>query len=253
MTRYYYVVNAFPSLVLEKKPEVSYLEAREIALQNLTPKDTEQLIDLQRPIDLRNIRALWLDEDLDPRGSFTEKELEEALLVQDGLPPFIIDFLQRYETTEERLRYFSSLYSSLYSQQLKNFIDGYYRLEREIRLVLVALRVKHAKRSLLEELQFEDPADPFVAQLLAQKDSDEFVVPQEYEALKNVFQENRLNPRNLYRASLSFRISRIRELEEKESFGIDQVLGYLARLLLIEDWHAQDEKQGRFILEQKMG
>lgn len=253
MRRYYYVVNAFPSLVLGKKPEMSYIEAREMAFLNLAPTDAMQIIDLQRPIDIRNIRALWLNQELDSRGSLGEKDLEEALLVQDGLPLFVIDFLQRYDSLEERLRYFSSLYASLYSQKLKGFLADYYKLEREVRLVFTALRAKASGRSLLQELQFENPTDPFVAEILAQKDSEEFLVPQEYEALKNVFLENRSKPRDLHLALLTFRISRIRELESREPFGMDQVLGYLARLLLVEDWQGQDEKQGRFVLEQKIG
>lgn len=254
MKKYYYVVNAFPPLSLEKRPEISYEEAKEIALLNLTPADAELIFDLQRSTDIRNIRAFWLGEELDARGSFGEKELEEALLVQDGFPSFIIDFLQRYEAQEERLRYFSSLYASLYAQQLKGFLGDYYKLEREVRLVLTALRTKISGRSLLQELQFEDPSDPFTAEILAQKDSDQFIVPQEYEALKNAFLENRSKPNELYRISLEYRIARIQEMESREPFSMAQVLGYLARLLLIEDWwRIHDEKQGRIVLEQQIG
>jgi hypothetical protein len=251
MSRYYYLVNALPPLQLGKKPEVSYEEADEMILMNLSSQDTDLLVEFQRPIDIRNIRALWLREPLDSRGNFLEQELAEALLVQEGLPLFVLDFLQRYDSLEERLRYFPSLMASLYgsyAKELRGFNRAYYQLEREIRLVLTALRAKMMGRSLIHELQFEDPTDPFIAELLVE--SREFLVPQEYEELKVAFLENRSNPKELYRAILTFRMKRIQELEIREPFAIDQILGYLSRLLLVEDWQALDEQRGRAALEQ---
>ena len=252
MRYYYYVVNAFPPLFLGKKPEMSYEETREMILMNLSAHDLEQLVEFQRPTDLRNIRALWLQEPLDPRGNFSDLELEEALLVGEGLPFFVIDFVQKYESEEDRLRYFSSLYASLYSQgkRLGGFNRSYYRIEREIRLVLTALRAKSTGRPLIPELQFEDPTDPFIAELIAEAESREFLVPQEYEALKTAFLENRSKPKELYRALLEFRMKCIQELESEDPFGMGQVLGYLARLILIEDWDRLDQKKGRTALEQ---
>jgi hypothetical protein len=249
--RYYYVVNAFPPLQLGKKPDISYEEAREILLINISTRDMRALIDFQRLIDLRNVRALWLQEPLDLRGNFSEKELEEALLVGEGIPSFLVDFLQRYDVPEDRLRYIPSLFASLYSEHhLQGFNRAFYRLERQIRLVLTALRAKTSDRSLLSELQFEDARDPFIAELLAGTESKEFLVPQEYEALKVAFLENRNKPKELYYAVLAFRMKRLQELETEQWFGIDQVLRYLAQLILVEDWAVLDEKRGRLALEQ---
>jgi len=36
---------------------------------------------------------------MNDKGTMSGKELEEALLVQDTLPPYLIDFLDRYECT----------------------------------------------------------------------------------------------------------------------------------------------------------
>lgn len=221
---------------------------------NLDRGDWHQIELLQRIVDLRNIRALWLGQPLDPRGNFDEKGLEEALLVSGGLPDFVEDFLNRYETLEERLRYFSSLYSSLFSkesrEELTGFLRSYYELEREIRLCLAALRAFDSKRDLLHEFQFEDPTDPLVAFLLAQKDSKDPVLPQEYEDLKTGFLENSSDPKKLYRAILEIRLSRIEDLEALKTFSIDQVLGYLARLAIVEDWAQLDDDRGQSALAQ---
>ena len=250
---YYFIIGAFPPLVLGSKPELSYEEARDMLSLNLSTQDWKQVVLFQSQVDIRNIRALWLKEPISPRGNFAEKELEEALLIRDNLPPYVGAFLDRYETQEERLRYFPSLFASLYREtlpEMKGFILRYYQIGREIRLVLTALRAREAKRDLVREFQFEDPEDPFVAQLLAQKDTSEPVVPKEYEDLKIAFLENKSEPKKLFRSVLQITFSRIEELETGRFFTMDQVLGHLARLSIVEAWVALDEEKGRVVLEQ---
>lgn len=213
MSQYYYAVNSFPPLVLGIKPEMSYEEVRDMLLLNLSPRDWKMVVDLQMPTDIRNIRALWLGEPLDPRGNFDEKELSEALLVRDFLPQFVRDFLERYESDEERIRYFPSLFASLYelgASELKGFLLHYYKLQREMRLSLTAIRAKQSGRDLSRELQFEDPTDPFVAQLLAQKEGSELLLPQEYEELKMIFMENRESLEVFIARSCNLRLPRSR-------------------------------------------
>lgn len=190
MANYYFLITALPPLTLGVKPEISFKEAKEMLALNLTPSDAHEVKRLLRPIDLYNIRALWLGLPLDERGNFEAKNLEEELLVQESLPPYLIDFLERYEATQDRLRYFSSLFVSFYRDELpklKGFNLKYYKFERELRLVLTALRAKRQGRDIVRELQFEDPTDPFVADILAQKDAPEYTPPMEFEELKTLF------------------------------------------------------------------
>jgi hypothetical protein len=253
MGRYYYVVSSFPPVALGQKSEITYDEARQTCALNLHPADWKQVVVFQRIVDVRNIRALWLREPLDLRGNFNEKDLEEALLTGEGLPAFVAAFINRYDSQEDRLRYFSSLQASLYREtvpSLEGFLGRYYQLEREIRLCLTALRSKAMHRDLVRELQFEDPSDVFIAQLLAQKDEPETILPEDYEDLKNVFLENRSEPKKLYRAILQIRLSRIEDMEAGRPFAIDQVIGYLARLSIVEDWEQLDETKGNAVLQE---
>lgn len=249
--RYYFSVASFPPLTLGQAPGVSYEEARAQLRLNLSFGDWKQVELLQTLTDIRNIKAFWLGRPLDPRGNFGEKDLEEALLVQDPFPEFVGDFLDRYEAPEDRLHYFASLYSSFYAkcqEDSSGFLQKYFRLEREIRLCLAALRAKKEGLDLMHEFQFEDPADPMVAFFLAQKESGDLALPQEYEELKTAFTENSSDPRALYREILEFRLERIEELETAKPFSMDQVLGYLARLAIVEDWAKLDDDRGRAAL-----
>lgn len=253
MANYYFLITAFPTLSLGSKLEMSFKELQSYMQLNLTPTDLEKIEELLRPIDLYNIRALWLGLPLDDRGSIKAKELEEELLVQQALPEYVVEYLERYESTEERLRYFASLYASLYREtasHLSGFLAKYTRFEREFRLVLTALRAKAFKRDLVRELQFEDPTDPLVAEILAQKDAEDFTPPMEFELLKPLFQDNLQEPKKLNRAMLEYRFNRIEEMEQPEDFGIDRVLAYVAKFMIAESLASLDKEKGMEQLSQ---
>lgn len=234
MTQYYFVVSALPSLSLKAPPEMSFKELRDLVAMNLTARDLMQIDLLLEQINLYNIKALWLELPLDDRGTILGKELEEALLVPGLLPEYVSDFVERYESLEERLHYFPSLYTSLYNQKNEGFLAKYYAFEREVALVLSALRSKKTGRDILRELQFEDPQDPFVAQILAQKDASDYSPPMEYEDLKALFVENSSDARKLYENLLKYRFQKIEEWAENEHFTLVRLLAYAARLLVIE-------------------
>lgn len=253
MGNYYFVVSSFPAISLGAKPEMSYEEIRQMVALNLSASDWRQVVLFQQLIDIQNMRALWLNFPLDSRGNYKENELDESLLVKSRFPAFVLDYLERYETLEDRLRYFPFLLAQFYRSSVlesKGFLRKYFQFEREMRLCLIALRQKEFKKDLVRELQFEDPDDPFVAQLLAQKDEKETILPHEYDDLKKTFLENIGEPRKLYRAIIQIRLSRIEDLIVDNPFSVDHVLGYLARLLMIENWVRFDEKRGREIVEQ---
>ena len=253
MANYYFLIAAFPPLSLGTKPELTYKELRDLLVLNLSKEDLDKLEELLRPIDLYNLHAFWLGAPLDDRGQLKAKDLEEELLVQEALPDYIIEYLERYESTEDRLRYFSSLYVSLYRDQqprLKGFLLKYYQFERDLRLVLTGLRAKRVGRDLVRELQFEDPTDPMIAEILAQKDANDYTPPREYEDLKTLFVENSSDPKELNRAILEYRFNKIEEMEEAQDFGIDRVLAYVARFMLAESLAELDKEKGMEQLSQ---
>jgi len=253
MANYYFLITAFPPLTLGLKPELTDKELKELLVLNLTAGDLHEVERLRRSIDLYNIRALWLGLPFDDRGNYDPKEMEEQLLVRDQLPSYIVDYLERYESVEERLRYFSSLFVSLYRDEqpnLKGFLLKYYQFERELRLILTALRAKRSGRDIVRELQFEDLDDPLVVEILAQKDAPEYTPPREYEDLKTRFMDNSSDPLELNRTLLQYRFDKIEEMEEPQDFSIDRVLAYIARLGLVETAFELDKEKGKIAVEQ---
>jgi hypothetical protein len=248
MAEYYFIGTALPPLSIGVKPGISFKELYDMLILNVSPADLEKADDLLWSIDLSNIRSFWMGLPLDNRGKFSPKELEEALLVREGLPEYLIDFLDRYESTEERLRYFPSLNASFYQDNIakldNGFLKAYFTMEREIRLVLTALRAKNTGRDVARELQFEDPTDSFVMEILAQKDSADYIPPPDYEDLKALYLNALTKPKELHRALLEYRFKKVEEMEENERFSMDRILGYLVRLMIVESWESLNESQG---------
>jgi hypothetical protein len=252
MANYYFLAPSLPPLHLEEKPEISFEELRARLEVNLTPSDWEQAKVFGLFIDLSNIRSLLLEESIDPRGNLNEKELDEAVLFQIGLPAYVFDFLNRFSSIQDKVRYFWGLYSLFFSKEAEKaegFLRDYLIFEKEWRLVATALRAWHLKRDIVSELQFEDPSDPLVAHILAQKDLPDYEPPAEYQELKLLLLSCGSDPWQKNQVLARWRFNKIATLVQDPLFSIDWILAYIAQFLIVDQLHELDEKKGRQILD----
>lgn len=251
MHNYYFVAPSLPSLVLGEVPDISFEQLMNRLRINLSRKDWEKITVLRRIVDLYNIRALYLKKNHDPRGNLTERELDEALLVKADLPDYVFEFLGKFEDNKEKARMFFGLLSRFYSEEVlkqEGFLKQLLTFQREVRLVLAALRSKKTKRDIVEELQFEDFTDPFVAQILAQKDMEDYEPPLEYQDLKQSLLACGDDPWQQYLTVLKYEFSHIVEMTGYPLFSLDWILGYVARLMLIEKYNELNEQKGEEIV-----
>lgn len=114
---------------------------------------------------------------------------------------------------------------------------------------MVGLRAKQIGRDVTRELQFEDFADPLVAQILAQKDADRYEPPMEYTELSELVTATYHDAWEEHKAFAEYRFRKIEEMAEGAQFSIDQILSYMARLMIIEQWNELDEEKGQMILD----
>lgn len=252
MTNYYYLAASLPPLDFPCVPDVSFVDLRSILRLNLSKADLKKVETLRLFVDLSNIRPLLLEEEIDPRGNLSEKELDEALLVKDFLPEYVFDFLDKYDSLAEKLRHFSELTARFFHEEqtvYKGFLGKYLCFEREWRLIVLALRSKLTKRDIVRELQFEDFNDPLVSQILAQKDAEQYEPPSEYKELKERYVAAGKDPYLLSKTLLEYRFSKIDEFVEDTIFSMDAILAYLAQLMIVECWNELDERRGLAILD----
>lgn len=252
VNNYYFIVPSLPPLSLEHRPSFSFEELMERLRLGLSSSDLEQVRVLRRFVDICNIRFFFMEESIDLRGNLGEKEMDEALLLRTSLPDYVFDFLDQFDTTAEKLRHFSGLLARFFNEEIprcKGFLAAYLAFERECRIVLVGIRAKQMGRDLVRELQFEDPHDPLVAHLLAQKDADRYDPPVGYMDLKEIIASCYSDPWLEQRALAKYRFDRIEQMAEREMFSMGQVLSYVARWMIVESLYELDKDRGKMILD----
>lgn len=248
---YYFLALSLPPLSLHEKPELSFERLAASLEMSLTKEDLEKTKVLRRWIDIQNIRALILEEPIDMRGNLNEKELDEALLIKNILPDYVFDFLDQFEKPADRVAHFFGLLSLYFSKKIEKasgFLKRYLIFEREVRLVLLAMRAKQLRRDVVRELQFEDPSEPFALQIIAQKDAPVYEPPEEYKELKERIESCYRDPWVENSVFAEYRFKKIEEMVQLDLFSIDTILAYMARLMIVEDLFELDEERGKSIL-----
>ncbi len=244
---YYFLSSAIPDLQVGYPPDITFNEFQNLLKVNLTAEDYVMAEAMRRFYDIQNIRSFWKEEELDHRGNFNEKEIEEALITRTGFPEYVYDFLDRFESEEDRLNHFPWVVAAYFSEELKKakgFLFKYLTFEREWRLVLIGFRAKKLDRDLAVELQYEDPDDDVVAQILAQKDARSYEPPSRYEELKGLFEEHDDEPLDLYQALCEYRFQKLENFYQIDFFSVDRILAYLAQLVIVEKWMELDKQKG---------
>jgi len=251
MARYFYLVTALPELQIGLSPDLSLQEITFLLETNLSRSDLAQAYRVKNFFDIENIRSFWSGFPINREGNFDEVSLEEALVGRTGLPSYVYDYMDRYENKEDRLKHFSSLLSTYFREEIarsNGFLRRMLKIEREQRLVLAALRAKKLGRDPLYEFQYEDPEDPLVAQILAQKDAKVYEPPEEYHELRSLYELHQENPLELQKALVEYRFRKIDELVGLEVFTLDRVLAYIFQWILAEKWVLLDRKKGQQII-----
>jgi hypothetical protein len=253
MAKYYFIGTLLPSLSFDAPPEISFAELERLFRDNLTSKDLEKTLVIRRFYDILNLRALWLEEEFDPRGEFTALELSETLMSRAGLPDYVYEFVDRYPKKEDRIRHFPFLLAKFFqsADRLNDpFLRRYLNFERELRLVMTAFRAKKLGRDLSVELQYEDPEEDLIAQLLAQQEAKTYEPPEKYKDLKVLFDKYGDNPLALQKALDKYRFETIENfVDMADVFSIDRLLAYFLQFMIVEKWFELDKDKGMRIVD----
>lgn len=255
MRQYYFLATALPDLQLGTPPEISFDDFNNLITENLSLGDFAKTVVIRRFYDILNLRSFWKGEELDARGNLDPKELEEAMLSRQDLPDYVFEFLEAYDSIESRLNHFPELVSAYFRNEAKNahgFLEKYLTFEHDWRLVFTGLRAKLLDRDVIKELQFEDPSDDIVAQILAQKDAKNFVPPDGYEDLKVIFNEHANAPLDLYKAICEYRFHHVADMLGTDVFSIDYILGFMVQLITAEKWIELDQQKGMEVIKKVM-
>jgi len=236
MQNYVFLGTVLPPLQFGQQLDFGFDALLEIYKMNMNRSDLEKVESIRRYIDLRNVLEHLKKNLLDHRGNLTEREIDEALLSREGLPSYLYDYLDEHETVEEQIQHFSKVFMQFFngSQQKKgSFLEFLFSFEREWRLLMVGYRAKELNLDIAKELQHEDFHDPFVMQILAQKDSPYFEFPFEYSELGDGLKDLQKDPMEHYDFMAEFRFDQIEERIQNVPFSVDYALGYLVQFMIV--------------------
>ncbi len=255
MANYYFLATLLPPLKVGSAVEIGSEELEFLLEQNVNPSDLKLVQTLKRLIDLDNIRAIWQNQPFTPRGNIAQENLKERLFFKEGLPEYILEYLDQYQETKDLIRNFPSVlqrYFATESTSKDSFISKYLTFQWQWKLVFVVLRAQDLKRDLETELQNEDLEDPFVKELIDASREKNFPLPAPYTDLKALYESRKDAPLDLYQALSEWRFRFIEELIEWENFSMQRILGYIAQLEICEEWLQLDKLKGLEIVEEMM-
>lgn len=235
--QYYFFGTSLAPLQWGVQPEISLGSFLSLARENLNQPDYEKIQVIQRLYDLENIGALWKGQPLNPYGSFSAHELEEALIEGALLPGYVYDFMEQFKANEERLSHFIKILTDFFAVEIgkaQGLLKQLLNFERSLRLNLVLARSKLWKRPMAHELQFEDPQNELAAYLLSQKEADSFEPSEGYEALKKIVRDYKEDPVSLHQALLRFRFEQYEAASGLQVFSSDRILTYFLTLILFD-------------------
>jgi len=109
-----YLLLSLPPLTWGEMPAISSEQLKEEVASNVGEKDAKGCYDLFLLYDIENARALWLNNQLGPKGNYDTDELKTHLVDYQGLPPFFANFLDQYPQPQDRLNHFEELMRSYF-------------------------------------------------------------------------------------------------------------------------------------------
>ena len=160
MKNYYYLATVLPKLEIGVKPEITYQEFVTLLKDNLTPSDYDKTRRLRWLYDLRNVRSYWKRGAPGLLGNLNQVELEDVLLTREGgqLPDYFYDFLDEYQSKEDRLKYYPKILSEYFASEAvesTGFLRKLRNFERKMRLIFTAYRARQLGRDLTVEFQLK--------------------------------------------------------------------------------------------------
>lgn len=251
-SNYYFLASLLPELQIGVPPDIDFNELEALLNTNLTEGDLKKIAVVRRYYDIQNVRSFWRNESLSIYGTLDALELEEALLTRSILPSYVFELMEQYDSTTDRLHHFAFLLVSYFREEVTEstgFLQDYLLFQREFRLVLTALRSKKLKRDILVELQYEDPSDDLVAQILAQKDAESYEPPERFSELKPLFEQYSEEPFELHKHLTEFQFQKVDQLVGLDFFSISRILAYIIQLMFVEKWLELDKQKGMELVD----
>lgn len=252
MNNYFFLGTALPALYIDHSPQISFDQLMDLFEMNLVQSDKKKVKAILKAFDLRNIVELATQSELYPYGNLSKEDLQQTVSEQTFFDDEVFEFLAEYENPVEIRHHFHKLLSWYLNKKINEthgFLHTFFVFENQLRLVLAAYRAKKAGRDLQPELIYEDVHDPFVMQLLLQKEAATFEFPYEFKQLQSMLPKDP-SPIEEMEAIAKFRFLYFDEFVSNSEFSIGALLAYMIQLINLEMIDKLADEEGSQMINQ---
>lgn len=252
MLAYPFLQNILPPLLIEAAPAISFENLMELFQMNLSKGDLVKVERIRLLFDLRNIIESSSRSLLFPYGNYGKEDLEQLVSGGEIFDQEILDMINQYDTPEELRKHFYPIFTRFLQRMIsgqKGFVRDYYIFEYQMRVLLAGYRAKRLGTSIFNELNYEDLTDPFVADIVQQKDSPKFEFPYEFQALQTEL-ESTSSPGKEHEVVFRYKFNHFQKIVDEHYDSVDSLLAYMVQLIYLEGYFGLDSNRGQEIIQQ---
>lgn len=249
MARHFFLCSAVPEISVQEKPGIDFDSFIHMLELSCSKREWKKVSALRQFFDLMNLQALFFSRPLNSYGSIAPDIFEEQLNQHLGFPLTVIDYVMRYQSTEDRRLHFSALVAAFFGEQTKHsgFVGEYFKWLEEFFIVGATLRSKRLGRDVAKELGDEDFSHPLVAEGLSFRDAANYDPPERFHSFKEIYERDFDNAKALETNTSNFIFQHLEEIKETRPFSLDFLLAYMVQLILVE--HLWPKKEESFDFE----
>lgn len=262
---YYFIVAGLPDLFLDEGKNIpSFSEFMMDLEDQISSHDLELLRYIRLPIDNVNLIAILQNssKEFDIRGNFSRDELTASIKSDDGLPNYMIKFLEAYREnrmpcssliTEDQLNWF------FYEEMIDHpnpFIREWFTFELNLRNLTAGIN----SRKGLEHLDAlasdrERSAGAIlvgvndVAETIMRSNAPDFGLSSQLPWVERLLNLSRSNLLEYEKGIDLLRWDMLNELTTFSYFSIESIIAFSIKLLMVERWKKLDAQSGKAILE----
>lgn len=262
---YYFIVAGLPDLVLDEGKNLpSFSEFIADMNQQVSEGDRELLRSVQLPIDNSNLIALLENSErkFDSRGYYSRDELAAAIKTGDGLPSYMISFLEAYRENrlpaanlilEDQLNWFFYEYMIDHDNA---FVKEWFTFELDCRNLIAginsrkglehfeALATERERAAASVVLGLND-----VAELILRSNAPDFGLSSQLPWAERLINLSRSSLLELEKGIDQLRWDMLNEMTTFSYFSIETIIAFAVKLLMVERWKKLDPTTGKVKLE----
>ncbi len=250
--KYYYIVSSLPEISFNSKLPFTLKGMLDEYEEDLKKeKEYIELIILYN--DIRNLKELFRakdgeEKDLYLPATYSIEELKEIIKVRDGVPEFVVNFLESYETKQDYLDNFYKLEKEYFiygSKSSNDFLSNYFQFELDFRNVISAVRARGKSTDIIKYTA--GTGDEIVlSKVKNNKSLPDFGLSGEAKWVGQVVSAfDKDDPLNLEETIDKIRFEQIDEMTLLLGFEVDKIFSYMIKLQILERWASFDQEKGR--------